>query len=252
MFDATRTSLIVAVKAAQTLMNILQASPKIATDGIWGPETSAKFANLPGDAQGLIDGLFTARGHSRPAVVEPVKSGVDAWVAEEQLRRNVREAISRQGSFAVSGVSPEDYLMWVARMESAQRVVDGVRQFKSNSISPNKLYKGIFQFGAPAYSDVARTGRIRDLPPFSVAASTPSVAAEMAVVYSQLLIGYLRKGDPISGVAGLRGPVTREILYGAHNQGAIGLLKGAKNALSEGGQSSVATSVIRTAVSQIV
>lgn len=253
MFEKITQSSKDATKGVQHLLNVLNPSLRLAVDGVVGEATSSAYHKVPPAGKALVDELANARNPdvirllvAAPAAVKVASQGT--WLALEECQQLIRRAVASYGEIEVEG-GAYDYLTWLLDLEPTKSRVNGVLRYFAESRMGS--FRGLYQLGNSAYADVVNTGRLRELPIFAVAAFDPWWNTAMALVYSQILIKNLRAGYPAEGVRPYKGKITREILYGAHNQGAVGLLKGARNALFEKKQSAHAMVVIARAVSQL-
>lgn len=246
MFAATSTSERRAAAQAQTLMNLMLGKNAVVVDGVVGEQTRAVFKGLPSTSKELVEQMVKNRnsGVLASLKVEQALPGGN-WITHQQALGIIRDVVGTHGAIRGLEGSTEGYLEWLLDLEPATKNVGGLKYY--NASSERGPYKGLFQVGPGAYSDVVKSGRT-SLPPFSVGAFDPIVNTTVALMYAQLLVGYLRSGA--GGGQPYTGKITKEVLYAAHNQGARGLLDGAKNA-GNGGQSSKATTIIAQALEQI-
>lgn len=255
MFTAVKLDSKQAVKQAQTLLNLINPNSPITVDGVVGPKTSSAYKELPVQGRTLVDSMIIARN---PAVLEELtnpaskktkNSSSGKWIPRDEVLVVIKQVVAQFGGFPPNCCDAVEYLAWLLDLEPRSQVSNGVREYDANSLSPNGVYTGLYQLGPDAYTDVVqKKNLLKDLPAFAIAARDPRYAAYLALQYGKCLIMYMRTGFPVQRVAPYKGTITKEILYGAHNQGAYGLLSGAKNALTDGKQSKVATAVIQEAV----
>lgn len=253
MFTKVDTTPKEAVAQAQRLIKLFKPETGLAVDGVVGPKTLDAYKSLPSKAVGLVNELLVARNEQAlRALTEPRKVVAQGnWIPEAQVLAYVRAAVRKYGEIHELNVSAESYLTFLLSLEPKKTITpDGVFY---DADSANGPYVGLFQIGPDAFSDVQRTNLISGLPSFGVAARDPMTAPAVALIYSQKLVQYLRRGDPrgVPPVPGYTGVITKEILYGAHNQGAVGLLSGAVNALVQRKQSTKAITVIAQAVQSL-
>lgn len=253
MFERVPQSAVEAAKSAQVLINLLEPSKKVKVDGVIGPQTRAAFASLGLEGRGAVVGMLNARNESIVSTISAAEATVSPagnWIPQSEAYRLASLAVAKYGDLTISGENAVGYLRWLLELEPAKKVVSGEVFYDAAAVN-GFGFVGLYQVGRSAFKDVQESGRIRDLPVFAVATVDPWLNTVIALVYSQLLISYLRQGDPRRGVAPFTRPITKEILYSAYNQGAIGFLKGAKNALVDKGQSATATRIIAQAVNDI-
>lgn len=239
------------VRQVQQLVNILNPRANLLVDGVPGPVTVSTVASLGSSSRDLVKNLVSARNPSVAKDLVAVKEAPrpkGEWYDRPTIERLIDRAIALHGGVDVEGGARE-YLLWLLDLEPRKTSIKGVVHYDARSV--NGPYKGFYQIGPPAWTDVQRSKKIKDLPSDPLAVYDPWVNTAVALVYSQLLVTYLRVGYIRDGVPGFKGVITPEILYGAHNQGAVGLLRGAKNALQEKKQSASAIKVIASAVAQL-
>lgn len=194
-----------AVTAAQTVL--LAGGKAVRVDGIWGPRTTYAYETASVPLQAKVEDAVTARGFTVKEL-----SGID-WISEAAL-----EPIVLQVS-AKTGRTPR--MIWdFIKLESAQRRINGVVYYNQRSVSPSGLFHGLGQMGRPAWSDVKKA--YRDTPEFLVGRYDPLANLLAAMRYS-----VLNEQEIVR--QGYKGPITVEVLYAAHNQGATGFMRLLKN-----------------------
>lgn len=250
MFAKVDTTSSEAVAQAQRLIRLIDPSSGLKVDGVVGPQTLNAYKGLQPQAVSLVNDMLIARNEQAlRALTDPRKDVVAGnWVSDKEALAYIRAAVRKYGEIHELNVSAEEYLVFLLGLEPRKKVTpEGVFYDADSAHGP---YLGLFQLGPDAFTDVRRTNLITGLPSFGVAARDPMTAPAIALIYAQKLVQYLRQGNPRGNpkVPGYTGPITKEILYGAHNQGAVGLLTGATNALVERKQSQKAIQVIAQAV----
>lgn len=263
MFTSAPGSVKDAVKSVQEQINLFKPGTFLVIDGIVGPLTRGAYRALKDDQRRVVDKLATARNSGLLAELRAAEpslpaQGSQTWVSLAEAKALISRAISKYGD--IPGYSAMEHLSKSLMLEPQKRGSGAGIQFlaESRSTDPRTkqpgAYYGLYQLGRAAYADVVATRKIPDLPLFQVAVYSPWFNTAMALVYAQVLVNQLRSSQtdrktrvtypPYSG------PITREILYGAHNQGSLGLKMGAANAKA-GGQSKDAGPVIAAAVAQM-
>lgn len=263
MFKSVPGSVKDAVKAIQVQINLIRPGTFLAIDGIIGPLTRGAYKALTGEQRSLVDKLADARNSSLKGELNNTAAGPVAqgqhWVSLADAKSLMARAIKEYGD--LPGGLGLEYLSRAIALEAGKSGSGSSVRFNAESRSTDpttKLpgsYYGLYQIGRAAFNEVASTGKIKGLPLFQVAVYSPWFNTAVALVYAQVLVSQLRKPqtDRKTGITypPYNGPITLEILYGAHNQGSLGLKAGAKNALANKGQSKAANPVIGLAVSQM-
>lgn len=251
MFTSVSQSTKEATRSVQTFLNLLKPG-SVQVDGVVGKETRNAFDLTDVKAKSLLADLAKARN---PGVLDQLMSVQAAspisghWISRAECVRMIRASINRYGNIPDLQGSSEDYLTWLLDLEPIKRSgKDGVFY---DADSRHGSFLGLYQIGPSAWKDVSSSGRVKDMGSLSTGAFLPALNTDVALVYSQILVGYLRKGYRASGVFPYKGDITKEVLYGAHNQGAVGLLKASASKAVPSGQSKVATKVIAVAMAQI-
>lgn len=239
------------VAQAQTMMNLIDPSVKLKVDGVAGPKTAAAYKGLESKAMVLVTELVNARNaEAIPVLAATSAPASGSWVSRAEAISIVKQVVGQYGGFTSDMPDAVDYLVWLLDLEPARATINGVLHYDASS--KHGSFLGLYQIGPGAYQDVVKKQNlIADLPAFRTAAVNPRYSAYLALQYAKVLRDYLRRGLPAEGIAPYKGKITSEILYAAHNQGAAGLLRGARNALIEKGQSKIATNVIAQAVKQM-
>jgi hypothetical protein len=230
-----------AAKLAQTILATSQ--PGLATDGWWGSFTNSAYLQASTDVQGAVRVVLKAAGTTPEQLLagaRTVASSAEAlgggWLAEDYVLSLIDRAVALHGGDA-------SLMRRFLHLEAVKQVRDGKTFFNANSVSPNGLYKGLFQMGAAAWSDAAR--RLKDLPGYSsVFDAWQNTRA--AVAYVAINMGYARQ-------KGFKGEFSPEVLYAMHNQGAGGFMRLLEEGRSNSAltvQSKEAQRVIKTALAQ--
>lgn len=260
MFASVPGSVKEAVKAIQVQINLMKPGSFLVIDGIIGPLTRGAYRRLSSDQRKLIDDLAASRNSSlkaelKAAEIAPMAQGSN-MVTAAQAKIFMRDAIAKYGD--LPGALGIPYLTKALSLEASKGRTPGTFDASSRSVDPRTRrpgsYYGLYQIGRAAYDEVARTGRIADLPLFQVAVYSPWFNTALALVYAQVLVKQLQS-DQVDGKTkavyrAYKGPITLDILYSAHNQGSLGLKMGARNAKA-GGQSKAAGPVVAAALEQM-
>lgn len=237
-----------AARDAQILLNLLDPTHKVKVDGVPGPLTKAAFDRLDVEGKGLTLSMLKQRNSkvAESIVQTTVQASAGAWLTRKQVVQLIERANSTYGDIPVGGGGIA-FMTWLLELEPARRKVGDAYEYNASSVNRFGYY-GLFQVGRSAYTDVVGSGKLPGLPPLAVAGVDPWYNTSIAWIYAALVAGYLRVGSQKMGIPGYKGPITKEVLYAAYNQGAIGFLTGAKNALVDKGQSGPATQVILAAL----
>lgn len=232
-----------ATSAAQLILRNTDAA--LVADGWWGAFTNQTYVKSNSATKMAVDRALAVFGVTRGDlygatndISRKAKSVGDNWVNETYLLSLIKRA---------SGLTniPEDTLFKFLKLEAAVRTEEGVRYYNAKSIAPNGLFHGLFQMGAPAWSDVMRLGKIK-VPSFTEGrydAWWNTIAAAQYILINQ---AYARS-------KGFKGQFTPEVLYALHNQGAAGFMKLLRTATKNSNltnQSGKAQMIIATAAQQ--
>lgn len=229
----------------------------VPSDGIWGPRTDAAYNIASQSTRARIDRSLAEANLSVYAVrrvttqvSRPSAATVSPRVvkASEQARRETLPTLARPGSnwltleqltpvlsAATQGLQHAtlDRMIRKLKLEAAQRKINGVIHYDTRS--QNGRYRGLFQMGEKAWRDVIhRLGR-----PYAEVFD-PAVNARAAALYIENNVDVVRK-------LGYKGPITDDVIYAMHNQGATGFMQMRGGRTIEGDQSAAARRVIARA-----
>jgi hypothetical protein len=244
-----------AVKVAQRMLRA--EFPSLVIDGKWGQATQRAFdlASAPLHREVIIavtnagESLNDIQDASKTTKVSrkpPVRAaGVakkvaappsDRWISEA----DVMQIIATQSS--MTGVSAS-LMKRFLDLEARKQSVNGVTAYDVKSVSPNGMYRGLFQMGSAAWSDarasdsgVSSYGDV-----FDAKANTRA-----AMAYVKVNMRYAK-------AKGYTGEFTPEVLYAMHNQGAGGFMKLLRDKVAGRNvqnQSASAQALIRAAANQ--
>lgn len=229
----------------------------VVVDGVWGSGTQAAFDGASDDVRRQITKLLEAENlsvYSIGRVTTQVAEPKDPRVAPRPLGANApavkpapaaREGRKRWYTLAelepslrsaTSGLAHATYDRMVRKLklEAAQRTTNGVTEYDSNS--KNGSYRGLFQMGSAAWADVQRLlGRSYD------EVYDPAVNARAAALYIEFNVRAARR-------LGYNGPITDNVVYAMHNQGAAGFVASVGGRGVQGDQSRAARGVIASAL----
>lgn len=230
------------VQAVQHLLRL--TDPKLVADGWWGTRTNAAYAATDSGTRSLVDRVLQQNGVSPDQLLQETRVVTrDAslqgpgWIPEDKVNAIVLRVATEVGL-------PPDLLMKFVEIEAAQKVVNGTRMFNAESLSPgNGTYKGLFQMGRAAWTDVQR--RVKDFPGFELW-KDPYINALAGAHYAKVNMATARS-------SGYTGPFTAQVLYAMHNQGVGGFMRLLRERKVNGNvtnQSRQAQAIIRSAAQQ--
>lgn len=190
-----------AVRSAQSILT--GANPALRVDGLWGPATDGTFVKAPLQMQLRVENSVQADGFDLSAIRSRfIESGT--WIDAAAAR-----AIADRASADV-GIDPS-YLRFLLEFEPARRIAASGTQYNVQSLSPNREYKGLFQLGAPAWTDARRYAP--KIGSFDANWRDPYLNAVAAAAFAKANSSYARQKHAY------KGPLTNEVLYAMHNQG---------------------------------
>lgn len=221
-------------------MILKSVTPGLRTDGYWGTFTNNAYANAPVSVQMKVDAVLTAHGLTAKSLYERsrrlklsrdkayIAGKAEARAERGQITANsdeIRKQTSTDGWISVAGMDDV-----IRRVSSASGVSTAVlQQFLEleqgapkargyNAKIVNSLgYRGLFQFDRKGEA-WAVASRIIALPPFNPNWQDPYYNTLAAAAYLLANTKTIRR-------LGYKGPVTGNIAYLMHNQGAVGAFK---------------------------
>lgn len=239
----------------------VQSALGVQQDGVWGQRTDSAYQALPTARKREIDAALTRRGSSREslmAVTTKVTEGESAVLRTTSAGRPValrtpaaigQPAVNEGPSdswytlaqlepflrAAVSGLQFATYPIMLQKLnlEAAKRRRNGVIEYNARSV--NGSYRGLFQMGRDAWSDIqARLGFGYDR------AFDPRINARAAALY-------VENNVRVARARGYTGPITDDVVYTMHNQGVGGFMRLLRGGQIRGNQSAAARAVIARA-----
>lgn len=239
----------------------VQSAVGVQQDGVWGPRTDSAYYALPDVKRREIDLALTRRGYSRESLMavttkvtesrgstirvveagQPVvlrtkattgqptanEGGSESWYTFAQLEPFLRAAVSGL-QFATFEIMRKKL-----DLEAAKRRRNGEVEYNARSV--NGSYRGLFQMGRGAWSDVqSRLGYGYDQ------AFDPRINARAAALY-------VENNVRVARAKGYTGPITDDVVYTMHNQGVDGFLRILRGGRVRGQQSAAAKQVIARA-----
>lgn len=216
-FPAVSQSRRDAAVAAQYVLNLMNPSKPVKVDGVVGRETQAAFARLDSAARASVSSFIASRN---PTIAQsltaapPPADEPGRYISREEAYSLIDTAIRKYGEIpGLSGITTRDFMRWKLNLEAARK-----GDLYDTRSGAGSSYLGLYQHGAEAWVDVQQKGpRESGLAsiPYKTGAFNPVFSTEAGLIYSQITAGYLRN-------FGYRGPLTKEVLYAAYNQGAAG------------------------------
>lgn len=239
----------------------VQSVAGVQQDGVWGPRTDSAYRALPTAKRREVDAELQRLGYSREslmAVTTKVTEGRGAILRTSSngqpvvLRTSaaVGQPTTNEGSgnswytlaqlepflrSAVSGLQYATYPIMLKKLdlEAAKRRNRGEIEYNARSV--NGSYRGLFQMGRGAWSDIqSRLGFGYDR------TFDPQINARAAALY-------VENNVRVARTEGYTGPITDDVIYTMHNQGVGGFLRIRRGGQIEGNQSSAAKRVIARA-----
>lgn len=206
-----------AAVAAQYVLNLMNPSKPVKVDGVVGRETRAAFARLDSEARESVSSFIASRN---PTIAQamtaapPQEDEPGRYISQQEAYSLIDAAIRKYGEIqGLSGISTRDFMRWKLNLEAGRK---GDRYDTRSGADTS--YLGLYQHGLKAWTDVQEKGpRESGLAsiPYRTGAFNPVFSTEAGLIYSQIVASYLRN-------LGYRGPITKEVLYAAYNQGAAG------------------------------
>lgn len=230
-----------ATKVAQVILR--QVDSTLVPDGWWGSYSDAAYRKAGSGLQSAVRESLKTAGltpeglliKTRAAKAEANALG-DGWIPQDKAFALVDR---NAADFGVSSDRIRAFLL----LEAAKMMRGGVTYYNANSVSPNGLFKGLFQMGRPAWQDVQKADK--SFPGYDKVMD-PTWNTRAAAKYMSLNMAYAKK-------KGYKGEFTGEVLYAMHNQGAAGFMKLLEQKRSNSSftnQSTPAQNVIKTALRQ--
>lgn len=232
-------------------------------DGIWGDVTQAAYTMADANLRGRIDAALFGEGLSAYSVARVTtrvaeqvpgkftlqpKRIVDSTLARKVVSMPDQTPKGEEGWLTLAQLQPMivaattglqhatyDRMIKKLNLEAARRVRNGVTEYNSRSRSGS--YRGLFQMGQAAWTDVqGKLGYTYDK------VYDPVINARAAALYVENNVRVARS-------LGYTGPITDAVIYTMHNQGVGGFLKLVRGGEVKGKQSTAAMRVIAEAKS---
>lgn len=235
-----------ATRAAQGLMSA--GAPELLVDGKWGTFTNSVYAKLTPGLRAQVDAMLRAIGTSAPALKSfrdaerttgtqmamPKIATGSTWISADAMR------VITQKVAAETGVDPK--MLWeFLQLEAARKTEGGVTYYNAAAVNAGG-YVGLFQFDRKGDAWSVASRHVKGLAPFSVG-KTDAYFNTLAAA------GYVKANTLTLRRLGYKGPITTNVAYLAHNQGAGGAFKiiTGKGQIA-GSQSKAAVKVAQAAV----
>lgn len=232
-------------------------------DGIWGNATQAAYTMADANLRGRIDAALAREGLSAYSVARVTTQVTEQVPGKFTLQpkrivgnTSIQKVVSMSdqtpkggdGWFTLAQLQPiivaatnglqhatYDRMIKKLNLEAERRVRNGVTEY--NSRSRNGSYRGLFQMGQNAWTDIqGKLGYTYDR------VYDPALNARAAALYVENNVRVARS-------LGYTGPITDAVIYTMHNQGVGGFLKLVRGGGVKGKQSAAAMRVIAEAKS---
>lgn len=229
-------SRIEATRAAQAVLRA--AEPKLVVDGWWGSFTNDVFTRASSDVQDAVRRVVATSGSSPEAlfVATRKEKGLTQKLGANWISAEKADALAERAAneFKIDSSIMKKFL----RLEAERKSVNGTTFFNASSTSRSGAFRGLYQMGAAAWTDVM-----------------PSIGADFTKVYdpwinTRAATAYVVKNFAALRKLGFKGQETAEVAYAAHNQGAGGfmqILKTGRKGPNFSNQSRAAQDVISVA-----
>lgn len=189
-----------AVRGAQRQLQV--SDPKLVVDGWWGGHTERTYTAAPSAVQKAAEKAIVDAGYTLAGVRMANVGQKGTWITHDKAA-SLAERAAR-----MAGIDPSITLFYL-NFEPAVRVINGQKEYNVEALSPNGLYRGLFQVGDLAWIDARAVfpeiGSIENW-------RDPWLNALAAAGFAKRNIAYSRDKN-------YHGPFTPEIMYAMHNQG---------------------------------
>lgn len=204
--------------AAQGVLRTV--SPTLLVDGKFGTTTQKAYDSADASIKGTVERVVQALGLSVKDLIayqgslRDTAKSLSAGGVKYVSRVDV-DALVRRASATLGRPELAEKVMGFVDLEAAKKVIDGMTYYNTLSVSPNGLYKGLFQMGQAAWADATvRLSRVGyTLPIFAAGWANPEYSVFAGVAYAAANADALISRNI---------PVTAQTLYAAHNQGVGG------------------------------
>lgn len=144
------------VIAAQKLLSAV--NPRLVADGWWGTFTNAAYLKAPPNTRQAVDALLAQYNSSagqllaatRTARVRENSTPGAVWISVD-LAHSLIDRYS-----PATGFSPVVFRQFLDLEAARRKAPSGEIEYNAASVSPNGLFRGLYQMGAPAWSDVQK------------------------------------------------------------------------------------------------
>lgn len=195
---------------------------KITADGLLGPMTRSAVQKVSGAMANAIKSLSDL-------IDKPINVADDRWLSTSAVEKIVAQELRVE-----SADLNVDTMMKMLMLEANQKKIGGVvhHDVRSSSLGARNVgnmgrgFHGLFQMGGGAWSDVQKQdGSIG--PWNALNAYDPVKNTRAAIGYTRINISQLRRGirNGAESYPAWTGAITPEIIYGMHNQGALGFAR---------------------------
>lgn len=214
-----RRSYEAATRAAQGVLSA--ANRSLVVDGKWGSFTDSAYLRAQPETRASVDSVLRVFGETRDtlrrfrleekkmadAITVPATSTAGRWVSAPDMRIVIRKAA------AAAGVDAET--MWLfLQLEAPVKQIGGVPHFDRMAV--NALgYSGLFQFDRKGEAWAVAARNVTGLASFEAGKFDPYQSSLAAA-------GYLKANTRTIRTFGYGGPISPNLAYLMHNQGARG------------------------------
>lgn len=239
-------------RASQTILQIVD--PNMVVDGRWGSYTQRVFSQASAEIKETVARVLRTVSGSTPAdmqafrVVEKMTAASSSSMSGNVMldARYVSSATMSDIIKRVSGVTnvASDVLQKFLDLEAAKKTINGVVYYDALAVNSGG-YSGLFQFDDAGGSWSRARAFSSALPPWSDAAWKDPYLSTLAAAC------YLRMNTFAIAKFGYKGPITPNIAYLMHNQGAMGAYRIITGRMGpDGKQSGPALLVARAAIAE--
>lgn len=192
-----------AVRKAQVILKSTRND--LVADGLWGPKTDSAYVQSPQETKVTVETSLARDGFAIMAIRQRF-AATGKWIAEPDALLVADRASDKVGLRL-------SYLRMILQIEPQVRKnpANGQKEYNIESISPNGLYRGLFQMGAPAWEDARAV--MPEIGSYDVNWRDPFLNAVAAAAFAKSNIGYSRQ------IYNMKGDLSDQVLYAMHNQG---------------------------------
>lgn len=224
-----------AVRGAQRQLQV--SNPQLVPDGWWGQHTESTYTAAPSVVQKAAEKAVVDAGYTLAGVRMANVGQKGTWITHDKAA-SLAERAAR-----MAGIDPAITLFYL-NFEPAVRVINGQKEYNVESLSPNGLYRGLFQVGTPAWTDARAV-----FPEIGGPENwkDPWLNALAAAGFAKRNIAYAKE------LHNYNGPFTPEVMYAMHNQGHTFISSAQRGGMGKfaESQSASAKTILRTAAQTV-